>query len=279
LGEAERSLKLEYFGHYLLADRVADTPWEVIYHAFDSRSRQGVTLKMMSSKLPREVQQKLFLNESESLKMLEHPNIARLLECGELEERFYIVVESLDGPTVRTLVQDKTPMPLGEKLDILAQAADALECAHQHRIVHQSLLPRDIVVLDGRSVRLHGFHLRRYEDDVRSAAEVLFGKVVYLSPEQVKGEGTAAASDIFSLGTILYEFVSFNMPFPGREITSALFKIVGKDPVPIRNFVPDAPDGLLKILDISLNKDPAKRYPTAAAMAEAMRALARSLPT
>jgi serine/threonine-protein kinase len=201
-----------------------------------------------------------------------------VLEAGEMNERFYIAVEPLDGPSVKSIVHDKTPMPLAQKLNVIAQAADALECAHRKKIVHQSLLPRDIVILNGNTVKVHGFHLRRFEDDVRSAAEVLFGKVVYLAPEQVKGEATAATTDIFSLGTILYEFVSFNMPFPGREITSALFKIVGRDPLPLRDFVPDAPDGLLAIIDKSLNKKPELRYSSAAEMAAALRSLAATLP-
>lgn len=277
MGENERSIKLEYFGPYLLAERIADTPWEVIYHAVDNRNSLPLTLKVVSSKLPPEVQEKLYLNESETLKMLEHPNIPRLLDSGQLDSRFFIAVESLAGPTVKTIVQDQTPMPLRDKLLVIAQAADALQCAHEKGIVHQSLLPRDIVILKDNLVKLHGFHLRRYKDDVRSAAEVLFGKVVYLAPEQVKGETTAAATDIFSLGTILYEFVSLHMPFPGREITSALFKIVGRDPLPLRDFVPDAPDGLLAIIDKSLNKKPEERYTSAVEMATALRVLASTL--
>jgi serine/threonine-protein kinase len=277
MADLDRSIKIDYFGPYLLAERIADTPWEVIYHAVDSRTTQKVTVKLVSSKLPPEVQKKLFLNESETLKMLEHPNIPRVLEVGQLNERYFIAVEPLDGPSVKTIVHDKVAMPLQQKLLVIAQAADALQCAHEHKIVHQSLLPRDIVILDGNAVKVHGFHLRRYQDDVRSAAEVLFGKVVYLAPEQVKGEAIAATTDIFSLGTILYEFVSFQMPFPGREITSALFKIVGRDPLPLRDFVPDAPNGLLAVIDKSLNKKPELRYATAAEMAAALRSLAATL--
>jgi serine/threonine-protein kinase len=279
MADTERSIKLDYLGPYLLAERIADTPWEVIYHAVDIRTKEKLTLKLVSSKLPPEVQQKLFYNESETLRMLNHPNIPKVLDAGKIEDRFFIAVESLDGPTVKTIVQEKRPMPLREKLLIIAQAADALQCAHDRKVVHQSLLPRDIVILKGGLVKLHGFHLRRYQDDVRSAAEVLFGKVVYLAPEQVKGEATAATTDIFSLGTILYEFVTFQMPFPGREITSALFKIVGRDPLPMRDFYPEAPDGLLEIIDKSLNKIPEQRYSSAAAMALALRELAKTLPT
>jgi len=277
MGDNEASVKLEYFGPYLVTERIADTPWEVIYHAVDGRSKQEVTLKLVSSKLPPEVQEKLFLNESETLRMVRHPNIATVIEAGTLNERYYICVESLAGDTVKSLVAEKSLMPLHEKLGVIAQAADGLQCAHEHGIVHQSLLPRDIVLLADGRVKLHGFHLRRYDNDARSAAEVLFGKVVYLSPEQVKGEEAGPASDVFSLATILYEFVTFQMPFPGREITSALFKIVGRDPVPLRNFVPDAPDGLLDIIGKALDKDPAKRYATATQMATALRALSTEL--
>jgi len=277
MGDLERSIQVGYFGDYLLAERAADTPWEVIYQAVDGRTKAKVTLKMVSSKLPPEVQEKLFKNESESLKMLQHPNIPKVLEAGHQNDRYFIAVEPLDGPSVKTMVSDKTPLPLKQKLLIIAQAADALQCAHEHKIVHQSLLPRDIVLLEDGSIRLHGFHLRRFEDDVRSAAEVLFGKVVYLAPEQVKGESTSPTTDIFSLGTILYEFVALQMPFPGREITSALFKIVGREPLPLRDFVPDAPDGLLAIIDKSLNKKPELRYATAAEMAAALRSLAATL--
>jgi serine/threonine-protein kinase len=258
-------------------ERVYDTPWEVVYHATNRNTNQRVTLKLVAKNLPPDVQKKLHENESETLKLLDHPNIPKLIDAGHADGRYYVAVELLKGPTVKNLVLDKTPMPLAQKLGIIAHAADALQCAHDHHIVHQSLLPRDIVVLDGGKVKLHGFHLRRMEGEERSAAQVLFGKMVYLAPEQVKSETTSPGSDIFSLGTILYEFVAHAMPFPGREVTSVLIKIVQRDPEPLRTHLPDAPDALLKIIDRALAKKPEDRYPSMTAFAEELRAVAKEI--
>jgi serine/threonine-protein kinase len=264
-------------GPYMTTARVYDTPWEDVFHAVNRQSGVKVTLKLVAKNLPAEVQKKLFENESTTLKLLDHPNIPKVVDAGHADGRYFIAVELLNGPTVKSMVLDKTPMPLAQKLGIMAQAADAVGAAHQRNIVHQSLLPRDIVVLDGGKVKVHGFHLRRLEGEERSAAQVLFGKMVYLAPEQVKSEGSTASSDIFSLGTILYEFIAYAMPFPGREVTSVLIKIVQRDPEPLRNFLPDAPDALLKVIDRALAKKPSDRYPSMAAFAEDLRATAKTL--
>jgi serine/threonine-protein kinase len=264
-------------GPYMTTARVYDTPWEDVFHAVNRQNGDKVTLKLVAKNLPAEVQKKLFENESRTLKMLEHPSIPKVIDAGFADGRYFIAVELLNGPTVKNLVLEKKPMPMAQKLGIIAHAADALEAAHLRKIIHQSLLPRDIVVLDGGRVKVHGFHLRRMEGEERSAAQVLFGKMVYLAPEQVKSEGTTPSSDIFSLGTILYEFLAFAMPFPGREVTSVLIKIVQRDPEPLRNFLPDAPDAVLKVIDRALAKKPSDRYPTMAAFAEELRATAKTL--
>lgn len=276
-GEAAHRRQL---GHYEVRERVYETSWESVYHACDPRSGEAVTVKAISPSLPAGLQQKLFRNEHDTLAALKHANIVRLLDSGEDHSLLYLVVEHLNGPNLEELIADRQPMSLRQKLEIIAQVADALQCAHQHGIVHGSLLPLEVTVMGSGLVKLHGFHLRREvsPSTAKQPAEPgwIVGKMRYLSPEPIKGKPVDARSDIFSLGGMLYELLTHALPFPGDDVTTVLYKIVAEPPEPLGKHLPDAPRELAAIVNKALAKDRAQRYQSAEAMARELRALTRT---
>ncbi|MBI3661430.1 MAG: serine/threonine protein kinase [Acidobacteria bacterium] len=267
-------------GHYQILERVYETRWEDLYHACDNRNGKRVSLKIISSTLPAREQERLFVNERDALKALSHPNIVRFLEAGGEAGHFHIAVEPLDGVNLRTVIEEKRPMPLKQKLEITAQVADALDFAHKAGVLHRTLMPREIVLLNGGQVKLHGFHLRRVFDlppGQHTPTQYFIAKLRYPAPEQVKGEAADHRADIFSLGAVLYELLCYMPPFGEPNIATVLMKIVAAAPEPLATYVPNPPAALVALLDKALAKKADDRYQTAGEMSKELRALAQSL--
>lgn len=277
----EQPTPLKCVSYYRLRECVYETSWENVYDARDARSGELVTLQVIASGLPAEVQQRLFRNEPETLATVKHPNIVRLVDAREEQGLLYLVVEHLDGPNLEKMIADRRPLSLREKFEIVAQVADALHCVHQHGIVHGSLLPLEIVVTGNRVAKLHGFHVRRQIPGSpcrqRVPAAPIVGKPSYLSPEQIKGERVDGRSDIFSLGAILYQLLTYTLPFSGDDVTTVLYKFVAEPPEPLGKYLPEAPQELAAIVNKALAKDRAQRYQSAEAMARELRGLALAL--
>jgi len=267
-------------GHYQILERVYQTRWEDLYHATDNRTGQRVSLKMIATTLPSREQLRLFTNERDALKTLQHPNIVRFLDAGGEAGHFHIAVEPLDGTSLRTIIEQKRDMPLKQKLEIIAQVADALDCAHKAGMLHRTLMPREIVLTDGGQVKLHGFHLCRVLDPApgqQAPTQYFIAKLRYPAPEQVKGENADHRADVFSLGAVLYEFLCYMPPFGEPNIATVLVKIVAAMPEPLDHYVPNPPAQLVAIVDKALAKSRDARYQSAADMSAALRSLAQTL--
>lgn len=265
-------------GRYKILERVYETRWEDLYHARDSRSGERVSLKAICSSLPAQEQERLFTNESHALKVLTHPNIVHFLDAGGEPGHYHIAVEPLDGTNLREIVEEERPLPLKQKLEIIAQVADALEFAHKGGILHRTLMPREIVLKPDGTVKIHGFHLCRVIHDLNPRNTAYFvAKLRYPAPEQVRGEAADSRADIFSLGAVLYELLCFMPPFGEPNIATVLVKIVAAAPEPLEIYLPRPPAALVAIVDRALAKRPGDRYQTAAHLARDLRSLANTL--
>ncbi len=267
-------------GHYQILERVYQTRWEDLYHATDNRSGKRVSLKLIASTLPSREQQRLFTNERDALKTLKHPNIVQFLDASGEPGHFHIAVEPLDGTNLRSVIEEKRQIPLKEKLEIIAQVADALDCAHKAGMLHRTLMPREIVLTQDSRVKLHGFHLCRVLDPVpgqTAPTQYFIAKLRYPSPEQVKGEAADHRADIFSLGAVLYEFLCYMPPFGEPNIATVLVKIVAAKHEDLDHYVTNPPAQLVAIVDKALAKKREERYNSAAEMAADLRALAQTL--
>jgi serine/threonine protein kinase/tetratricopeptide (TPR) repeat protein len=243
-----------------------------VYRAFDPRLNRSVALKLLTSlTLSESEQRKRVLAEARSAASLNHPGIVTVYEVGEHEGRIFIVMELLEGQTLRRLAQAERLNPrlvthLGELV------ADALAGAHARGIIHGDIKPENIIVLpDGRIklldfgisrhlISLEGMHATASSTDttLRQA-----GTLLYMSPEQLRGERPDGRSDLFSLGIVLYEALTGSHPFPGATTTEIVGNILHRPFEPLIHRAPDVPPDLVRIVVRLLEKSPQARYASA----------------
>lgn len=210
--------------------------------------------------------------EARAVARLSHPNIVAIYDVGEEEGQPYLVMEFLEGRTLRQRLHEG-PLPLEEAARVLDQAAMALDAVHAAGIAHRDIKPANFMLLPGGTVKLADFGLARQENDALvTQADMMVGSPSYLAPEYINGAVPGAAGDVWSLGVILYEMLAGRAPFGGDRIADVLHQVTAADPSPI----PRMPSSVQSVLRRALEKDPARRYPSAGALAAAFRVALQS---
>ena len=252
---------------------------DIVWEATDPKMNRRVAVKELS--LPpnltgeaRRERIKRFYREARAAGAMNHPNIVTIHEVGEDKGRYFIAMEYLEGQTLRDRLRVGGPMPLSEAVRIASALADALEYAHMRGVVHRDIKPDNIHILPSGQVKLTDFGIARItgEEQLTVAGQV-FGTPSYMSPEQVVGRAIDARSDIFSLGILLYEMVAGQKPFTGDSIVTITYHIL-HDPLPPLPF--GTPPALEQVLHTATAKDPAHRFPSAAAFRAALHNAAAS---
>ena len=212
--------------------------------------------------------------EARAVARLSHPNIVTTYEVGREDGQPYLVMEFLAGQTLRQRLR-AGPLPPDEAARVLDGAAAGLDAVHAAGVVHRDIKPMSFMLLPDGAVKLMDFGLARQEDDTLvTQADTLVGSPSYMAPEQINGAPFGPAGDVWSLGVILYEMLAGRPPFGGDRIAAVLEQVTTADPPPL----PGLPPPVQAVLRRALEKDPAKRYPSAGALAAAFRA-ALSVPT
>ena len=254
----------------------------VVYEAEDSRLDRRVALKFLPPELAQDVSSlERFQREARAASALNHPGICTVYAIEEHERQPFIVMELLEG---QTLAQVMTARPQFELENVLAfgiQIADALESAHARGIVHRDIKPANVFVNARGQVKILDFGLARIEaarrgtDGAVSRLETVgarndlttpgtaMGTVAYMSPEQARGQLADARTDLFSLGTVLYQMATGTLPFPGETSAVVFDAILNRDPLPAAQLNPTLPPELWRLLDKALEKDRNLRYQTA----------------
>ena len=213
-----------------------------------------------------------FLREAQVAAQLSHPNIVTIHDIVSTETTSFIVMELIEGETLQSLLKSKTRLDLDETISILSQTADALDYAHQHKVVHRDVKPANIMIEDSGRVKVTDFGIAKAESTGNlTATGNILGTPNYMSPEQAQGETLDGRSDLFSLGCIFYECVTGKKPFQDKNVTSILMQIVSEDPPPMGREESDLPASVETVVRKGLAKDPSQRYPTGSAMFQALR--------
>ncbi len=262
----------------------------VVWRATDTRLGRQVALKF----LPDDFQEggediERFRREARTASSLNHPNICVVHDIGEDQGRPFLVMELLDGKTLRQLLQER-PLKVGEILDIGIQVADALDAAHSKSIIHRDIKPANLLLLEksglGLQAKLLDFGLAKQEllnwDSATMAAfrtdsGVAIGTAAYMSPEQALGQNIDARSDLFSFGMVLYEMATRTLPFRGATSAALFDAILNKAPASLLAANPEAPAELERIILKLLEKDAALRYQSAAELRSDLSRLKRDL--
>ncbi|MES2465150.1 MAG: serine/threonine-protein kinase, partial [Armatimonadota bacterium] len=273
-GSGER----ERLGRFALLGVIGRGASATVYEAMDTRMERPVALKVLSfdpllSLEQRQRQIDRFEREARAVARLSHPNIVSVFDVGEEDGKHFLVMELLSGVTLRERIDQGGPIALGEATSIVEQIAGALDCTHAEGIVHRDIKPSNVLLLPDGRVKMLDFGIaRRGEDATVTHAGTLIGSPAYMSPEQGRGEHASPASDIWSLGALLYEMLTGNSPFGASNVAAVLYKAAYDKPEPL----PDDAAPAQKVIDHALAKQPEERYATAGAMAIALRSAVES---
>ncbi len=267
-----QTLSSQVYGHYQILREAGRGGMSLVYEALDNRIGRRVALKVLSvphslSPEMREAMIARLKREARAIARLSHPNIVTIYDIGEEAGQHYIVMEFLEGMTLRDRLDQGAVSPQ-EVSSILDQVAGGLDAVHEAGIVHRDIKPSNVMLLPGGQVKLMDFGVaRQNEDTMVTQAGSMVGSPVYMAPEQINGEACAAASDLWSLGILLYEMLAGHPPFTGGNIPNVLYQVTHRAPPPL----PRAAPAVQRVLDRALDKNPARRFGSARELADAFR--------
>lgn len=235
-----------------------------VYKALCHRLNRYDAVKIMRDETAANTElRRRFRAESQAVAMLSHPNIVSVYDVSHSDDVEYIVMELIDGITLKQYLQKKSVLEPSEVLDFSIQIAKALEHAHSKGIIHRDIKPQNIMLLKDGMIKVADFGIASLESDIEENNGETVGSVHYIAPEQARGQAPDARSDIYSLGIVMYEMLTGKLPYIGTSDVEVAVKHMNTDPVSPRELVPDIPEELERICLKAMNSDIDKRYQTA----------------
>jgi serine/threonine-protein kinase len=256
-------------GRYLLLDKIGEGGAAVVYRARDQRLDRIVAIKLLRPQFTTdEASRKRFLNEARTAAGLNHPNVVDIYDFGENPDgSMFIAMQYIEGQNLKDLIHRRGHLSPADVVAIIPQVCNALTAAHSRGLIHRDVKPQNIMIDKRGNVLLTDFGIvKALSGPELTQTGMTFGTAAYLSPEQATGELIGPASDVYSLGCVMYEMLAGSPPFTGDNPAVVAYKQVWEQPRPLHDWAPEAPPALENIVMRCLNKDPARRYPTAAAL-------------
>ncbi len=235
-----------------------------VYKALCHRLNRYDAVKIMRDETAANTElRRRFRAESQAVAMLSHPNIVSVYDVSHSDDVEYIVMELIDGITLKQYLQKKSVLEPAEVLDFTIQTAKALEHAHSKGIIHRDIKPQNIMLLKDGMIKVADFGIASLENDIEETNGEAVGSVHYIAPEQARGQAPDARSDIYSLGIVMYEMLTGKLPYIGSSDVEVAVKHMNTDPVSPRELIPDIPEELERICLKAMNSDIEERYQTA----------------
>ncbi|WP_370950489.1 Stk1 family PASTA domain-containing Ser/Thr kinase [Amycolatopsis sp. cg5] len=259
---------------YELGDTLGYGGMSEVHHGHDVRLGREVAIKILRADLARDPQfQERFRREAQNAAALNHPAIVAVYDTGEANTEFgplpYIVMEYVEGRTLRDIVKTEGPMSQKRAMEVMADVCAALDFSHRHSIVHRDVKPANVMITKNGAVKVMDFGIARAMHDGQSAmtqTAAVIGTAQYLSPEQARGEQVDARSDVYAAGCVLYELVTGEPPFTGDSPVAVAYQHVREDPKPPSSVNPAVTAELDAVVLKALSKGPANRYQSSAEM-------------
>jgi serine/threonine protein kinase len=258
-------------GEYKVLSLIGKGGFGVVYKCEEINLGRIVAIKMLNPQIAGEKELQRFLGEGRNLASLNHPNVVQIYRLGTYANQPYIVMEYLEGRTLRNLLRDGRP-PIGQGLEIMRQVATGLAVVHARGIVHRDLSSNNIMILESGVVKILDLGLSKDVQTLStmSVESFLAGTIPYISPEQIEGLSVTSPADIFSVGVMLYEIVTGRNPFEAEHFMSVLYNIAHREAVPVATLVPDVPPPLARLVEQCMEKRPEDRPASAQDVAAAL---------
>ncbi len=252
-----------------------------VYLAHDEVLDRDVAIKVLRSHYAGEEEfAERFLREARSAASLSHPNIVQVYDRGETEDGIsYIAMEYVPGGTLKEQIDQRAPLGVREAAGVAAQIALALEAAHERGVIHRDIKPQNVLVTSSGDLKVTDFGIARAASAVTSSASsTVFGTAGYISPEQAMGESVGPASDLYSLGVVLYEMLTGELPYTADNSIAVCMKHVTEPLRPPRALNPAIPEPMNALVVKLLAKDPLDRYASAAGLLTDLERVRDGLP-
>ena len=260
---------------YRLTEQIGMGGMAIVYRAVDLRTGHNVAVKVLRPEFNEDSEFiSRFQREAEAASKMTHHNIVNLLDVGMDGENRYLVMEYVQGKTLKEVIQERGKLSAPLAGQIAIRILSALEHAHRNGIVHRDIKPQNILVHADGHIKVADFGIARIANSsTLTKGDNVMGSVHYFSPEQARGEGANATSDIYSTGIVLYEMLTGRVPYDGDNPVAVAMQHLHATPTPIQNLAPDVPPGLVRVCMKAMEKNPAMRYQTARDMAADLRAV------
>jgi serine/threonine protein kinase len=267
----------EKIGKYEVTGKIGSGGFGAVYSGRDPYIKRTVAIK--TCQLNDEEIKSRFFREAELAGNLHHRHITTIYDFGVEDGIPYIVQEFLSGEDLDKKVKRAEPLPILRKVEILVAIADGLSYAHAAGIIHRDIKPANVRILEDGSVKIMDFGIAKSLQTESNLTQtgITLGTSAYLAPEQIRGEPVDRRTDIFSLGILAYELLTFRKPFRGEHLSTVLYKILNETPEPIETLSPDAPPALVAAVNRAMEKQRENRYASMEALKQDLLNVQRDL--
>ena len=260
-------------GRYRLTEQIGMGGMAIVYRAVDLRTGHNVAVKVLRPEFNEDIEFiSRFQREAEAASKMTHHNIVNLLDVGMDHDNRYLVMEYVQGKTLKEVIQERGKLTAPLACQITIRILSALEHAHRNGIVHRDIKPQNILVHADGHIKVADFGIARIADSsTLTRGDNVMGSVHYFSPEQARGESAQATSDLYSTGVVLYEMLTGRVPFDGDNPVAVAMQHLHAAPPPIQSLAPDVPPAVCRVCMKAMEKNPAARYQSARDMAADLR--------
>lgn len=272
----DQAISRPTLGRYEIERELGRGAMGIVYLGKDPKIARTVAIKTLSYSQydPGELNElkARFYREAEAAGRLNHPAIVTVYDVGEEADLAFIAMDFAPGQPLSAHGRADSLLPLSVVLNLMAQVAEALDYAHNQKIIHRDIKPGNLIYdANSGQIKVTDFGIAKITDDTQTRTGSVMGSPLYMSPEQLKGQKVTGASDIYSLGVTLFKLVSGETPYTGDTLANLTYQILNKRPRSVKTFNPDLPPGVVRLINKAIQRDPAKRFGSAGELAEALR--------